>query len=209
MRGFLKVFISTCAVLVIIFGCGPKVMVPPAIDLLEYEVLGLVTFTSNVEGNLNEYTTQKFLEAITEDQIGVKIIELGTQEEILPEIGKDRINADAIKAIGEKYNVTAVIVGDLDVSDIRPMVDLLALAKLIRFSAEVDATLTVRMVETEDGATVWTDSGTGTEEVAHVGIISGDIFSFDATNPDEAYGDLVERLVREVTRDFRVTYRRK
>lgn len=208
MKNFSMVFISISLVLFIVFGCGPKVMVPPVIDLEEYEVIGLIEFTSNVEGNLNEYATQKFLEAITVDQKGIRIVELGSESEILELLDADRVNPETIKSIGKKYNLRTVIAGDLDVSDIRPMVNLLGLTKFVTFKAEVDATIAVKMFETIDGATIWTNSEKGTAEVAHVSLISGDIFSFDATNPDEAYGDLVEKLVWNLTRDFRVTYKR-
>ncbi|MCK4330099.1 hypothetical protein KAX02_09680 [candidate division WOR-3 bacterium] len=195
-------------VLFLISGCGPRVMVPPEIDLTEYEVLGLIDFSSNMEGNHDEYATQKFIEAITENQKGIRIIELGSEDEILESLNQEKINSKAVKVIGEQYNVKTVIIGDLDISNVRPKIDILSLTKYMSFSAEVKASLSVRLLETNSGATIWTSSSQDEADVAHVSIISGNLFSFDATDPDEAYGDLIDELVRDVTKDFRVTYKR-
>ena len=195
-------------VLFLISGCGPRVMVPPEIDLTEYEVLGLIDFSSNMEGNHDEYATQKFIEAITENQKGIRIIELGSEDEILESLNQKKVNSKAVKVIGEQYNVKTVIIGDLNISDVKPKIDILSLVKSMSFSAEVKASLSVRLLETSDGATIWTCSAQDEADVAHVSILSGNLFSFNATNPDEAYGDLIDELVKDVTKDFRVTYRR-
>ncbi len=195
-------------VLFLISGCGPRVMVPPEIDLTEYEVLGLIDFSSNMEGNHDEYATQKFLEAITENQKGIRIIELGSEDEILESLNQEKINSKAVKVIGEQYSVKTLIIGDLDISNVRPKIDILSLTKYMSFSAEVKASLSVRLLETNSGATIWTSSSQDEADVAHVSIISGNLFSFNATDPDEAYGDLIDKLVRDVTKDFRVTYKR-
>ncbi len=195
-------------VLFLISGCGPRVMVPPEIDLTEYEVLGLIGFSSNMEGNHDEYATQKFIEAITENQKGIRIIELGSEDEILESLNQEKINSKAVKVIGEQYSVKTLIIGDLDISNVRPKIDILSLTKYMSFSAEVKASLSVRLLETNSGATIWTSSSQDEADVAHVSIISGNLFSFNATDPDEAYGDLIDKLVRDVTKDFRVTYKR-
>ena len=195
-------------VLFLISGCGHRVMVPPELDLTEYEVLGLIDFSSNMEGNHDEYATQKFLEAITENQKGIRIIELGSEDEILESLNQEKINSKAVKVIGEQYSVKSLIIGDLNISNVRPKIDILSLTKYMSFSAEVEASLSVRLLETNSGATIWTSSSQDEADVAHVSIISGNLFHFNATDPDEAYGDLIDKLVRDVTKDFRVTYKR-
>ncbi len=64
----------------ILIGCAPKVMVLPRIDLKVYDNVGIVEFSSNAEGNLDQFATQKFLEAIQSSQPGVRILELGNKE---------------------------------------------------------------------------------------------------------------------------------
>jgi len=202
-----QIALSLSLALLLILGCSPKVMVPPRIDLGEYGAIGLVNFTSNAEGNLDEYATQKFLEMVSESQPRARFIELGSQKKLLESVGRDEMDRGAVQEIGEKHNLSAVIFGDLHVGDVEPK---------IRFSfdflpasveAEVDASMKAKLVDTKDGATVWTASARDKKTVAHVSVFSSGGFIFDAEDPDEAYGDLVESLVKEVSEDLRVTYK--
>jgi len=45
-------------------------------------------------------------------------LELGAQEEILKAIDSNKLDAEAIQRIGNKYKVTAVFYGDILYSDI-------------------------------------------------------------------------------------------
>jgi len=63
----------------------------------------------------------------------------------------------------------------------------------------------VRMLSTETGATLWTRSVRLTEAIANLGVVDGQAV-FGAQDAEEVYGALVERLVREVTNDFRSTW---
>jgi len=188
-------------------GCGPKEMVPPRIDLGVYDAVGLINFTSNAEGNLAEYTTQKFLEIVSGSQPGARFIELGEEKDVLESVGKSKIDRVSAQAIGEMHKVSTIIVGNLDVSDVRPKLRLGPWFAPMGVEAEVEASLMGRMLDAKDGATVWTASGRETRTVAEVSVFPGGGFIFDAENPDEAYGDLVESLVREVSTDLRVTYK--
>ena len=191
------------------FSCGPKIQVPPEIDLKVYSGVGIIQFSSNSKGKLSKYTTNKFMEEIQGSQRGAKIIELGELDDVLNEVGKSQLNVDAIKEIGKKYEVDCIISGDLAVSDVKPKVSLSSLLSSMSVSAQVDAQLTVKLLETDKGATDWLGSARDKRSVAHVSVFSaGDIF-FDADDPEEAYGDLIRSLVRETTKDLRFRYVRK
>jgi hypothetical protein len=191
----------------VLYGCGPKEMVPPRIDLGIYEAVGLISFTSNAEGNLAEYTTQKFLQIVSESQSGARFIELGDEKDVLESVSMSKIDRASAQAIGETHKVSGIIVGNLDVSDVRPKLRLGPWFAPMGVEAEVEASLMGKMLDTKDGATVWTASGRETRTVAEVSVFPGGAVIFDAENPDQAYGDLVESLVREVSTDLRVTYR--
>jgi hypothetical protein len=75
-------------------------------------------------------------------------------------------------------------------------------------AADVDAGLTARLLETDQGATVWTRSTSATRTVAQVGV-SGKTVRFDAQHPETAYGELVNALVYDITYDFRPSYVRE
>ena len=195
-----------CVVLMILISsCSPKVMVPPRVDLSQYDSVGLISFTSNAKGSLHEYATQQFLASITHSQMEASIIELGDLDTILDSVNHESLNPKAVQAIGEKYDVNAVITGNLDVSAIKPKVNIFA---LIGMKANVNATLVTKLYETNRGATIWTASGEDEKTVAEVSVFRGGGFFFDARDPEEAYGDLVKSLIKKVTRDLRVSYQR-
>lgn len=198
------------ALIASVIACGRKVMVPPRIDLTQHEIIGMIQFESDSKGDLAPLTTRKYTEAIRRDQEMIRIIDLGTEAEVLKEIGHDRLNKAAFQEIGEKYEVATVFTGELLVSDVRPDISIaLIFTAGMSVSAEVDATLDVQMVETETGASLWNTSITKTEEIGNVNIWEGGVFVFDAEDPEKAYGKLVHALVEDASRDFRVTWRRE
>jgi hypothetical protein len=190
--------------------CGRKVMVPPRIDLKQHEVVGMIQFTCTNKGKLAQLTTRKFTEAIRRDQEMIRIIDLRTEEEVLSQIGYDNLNKAAFQAIGKEYDVATVFTGELLISDVRPNISInLLFTAGMSVSAEVDATLDVRMVETESGASLWSTSVSATREIGNVNIWEGGVFAFNAEDPERAYGKLVNALVEEASQDFRVTWRRE
>ena len=191
--------------LLLLVGCAKKVMVPPTIDLHLYETIGLVQFSSNAEGALDALATQKFIEALQAAQPGVRILELGDQAEILESVGRDEMDFQAVRAIGEKYGVEVVVVGDVEVTDVKPRVQLLSLSSF-GVSADVEVTLAAKLYDGASGATIWTNSCSDKRTVAHVGVSSSGPVDFGAGDPEAAYGELVYALVYTVTRDFRVRY---
>lgn len=198
--------VSIClylGLLLLILGCGPKTLIPPEVDLAKYDAIGLITFKSDAKGKLGEFVTQKFMEEISRSQKGVKIVELGKEDKVLRSIDRDTIGPKAIQTIGEKYDVDAVIMGDLHVSNIKPKVSITSVITSMSVKADVQASLIARLIEVKSGATIWTDSAEDKKTLASVSIFSKKNFSFDAKNPEEAYGDLAQSLVEDVTQDFK------
>lgn len=62
---------------------GKKVMVPPRVDLQEFPVIALVEFSTNAEGNLDEFASQRFVETLQSSQPGVRVLELGQRDSVL------------------------------------------------------------------------------------------------------------------------------
>jgi hypothetical protein len=196
-------------VVLVIFLCGcSRVMVPPAIDLKTYEPVGIIVFKCNAEGNLDQFVTQKFIEQCTKDQKLIKFIQLSKEADVLKAIDKTTLDIDAIKAIVQKYNVKSIITGEVEISDVRPKINIVPGLWYVGAQADVEAMLVARMLESVDGATIWTGSARAKRTVGQVSFISGGHFSFDAQDPEDAYGDLAEELVKKSTKDFRVTYHR-
>jgi hypothetical protein len=176
---------------------------PPRIDLERMGDIGLIQFRSEAKGGLAAYATDVFLEVLFNSQPRARIKELGSEEEVLRDIGANRLSPEALAEIRRRFNVDAVVFGTLDASDVKPRVDLLSIITTLSVSADVDAGLSARMVDARDGTTIWADSARDRRTVANVSVSrSGGIF-FDARDPERAYGSLVRSLVRQTTRDFR------
>jgi hypothetical protein len=183
-----------------------QVMVPPRVDLRAYDAVGIVELASNAKGNLHQFATQKLIETIVSAQPGSRILELGDEAHVLASIRRDELSFGAVQAIGEKYGVDAVLIGRLDVTNVKPRFQLSNLLTSMSAEADVEAALSARLLETESGATVWTNSAQTGETVAHVSVIPHGPSEFSASDPEEAYGRLVQVLVRRVSDDFQPRY---
>jgi hypothetical protein len=204
----MKRLLIPCATLTIIAasGCGgKKVMVPPRIDLQQHEVLAIIEFASSDEGKLGELATTRFMEHVRIDQGLVRIVELGTEEEALRQVDAERLDRAAYTALGAEHNVATIFTGELEVSDIRPAVSISGDLRNLGAAADVDATLTVQMIETASGASLWSRSASVTRRVGQLSVIGGRPI-FDADDPEHAYGELVYALVDLVTADFKVSW---
>lgn len=196
------IVIISGALIVLAFGCFR--MFPPRVNLERFGTIGLVQFRTEAKGNLAEYATRVFTEVLINSQPRARIKELGREAEVLRDIGANRLSPDALEALRRRFNVDAVILGTLDVSNVRPRVDLLSIISSLSVSAEVEAMLTARLLDTRDGTTLWTDSARDRKTVAQVSVFRGGDIFFDARDPERAYGSLIRALVERTTRDFRV-----
>lgn len=190
--------------------CAKRVVVevPPRVDLYSYDMIGVVQFTTESKGSLASLATQRFVEALQEAQPGVRVLELGTAEDVKRTVQRKDMSFETMRAIGERFGVSAVVVGVLDVEDVKPRLDLQTMITSGSVSADVKASLTTRLMDTAHGATVWTRSSGITSTVAQVGM-SGGAVRFDAKDPESAYGNMVGALVADLTQDFRVSYVRQ
>lgn len=199
-----SILLAVCAAVLALTGCA-RVYVPPAIDLKPQEVIGIIEFKSDAKGDLGGFVTQKFIQSITQDQ-DLRIVELGDEKAVLEAVGLTHLGPDAFEAIGDKYDLSTVFTGKLDVTEATPSC---AFGPgYASFEAKVNARLSARLVETATGATVWNNSARDERTVAGVEKF-GHGFSFNAEDPEKAYGDLARSLCRRITHDFRHTTRQK
>lgn len=195
--------------ILIVLNCGKKALVPPKIDLSFYNKLGLITFSSKTKGKLTDFVTQKFMEEIQRAQPGTPVVELGTEERVLARVNRDKLDLDAIRAIGDNYQLDAIITGNLEVSNIKPKISLSTILTAMSVEAEVEASLRAKLIETIDAATLWSNSVSGKRSVGHITLSPGGVAIFDAQDPEKAYGQLARWLVVGVTEDFRPRYVRE
>jgi hypothetical protein len=197
------------ATLFLMSGCGAKVMVPPRIDLKQHETIGIIDFDCSSEGELGPLATSRFTEEIRRDQGLVRILALGSEADALQSIGQTRLDAAAFRALGAKHDLRSIITGDLVISNVRPDIAIAPESGYADIKAEVDASLSVQMIDASTGASIWNGSSTGTERLGNVTLRNGEDLVFDAEDPEKAYGALVKTLVGKVTKDFRMTRERR
>lgn len=168
-----------------------RVLMPPELDLVPYGSLGVVRFSvEGARGGLNELVTARFEEYVLAAQRGFEL------QRFQP--------SDSGEALGGARGVGAVFLGHLKISDVKPSSGFFG-AALAHVQATVSAELSVELRSTKTGGTLWRSSARRTEKVGEL-TFAGGVPEFSARNPDEAYGQLVNRLVHAVTWDMRSTW---
>jgi hypothetical protein len=185
--------------------CSAKyAQVPPRLDLAPYGRVALVTFSAEQQAGsgMSSLATQRFAETLLANQSGVELFELDTADASLKAIPAHDGPALA-KAIGREKDVAAVFVGNLKVSGMKPRGHLTAGGMNLR--ASVSAELSVRLLSTRTGGTVWRSTAAADGTVGRVEI-SERLPRVAVRDQEEAYGEVVQSLVADVTRDLRPTW---
>ncbi len=189
--------------------CGPYVLVPPEIDLIPYEKVGLITFSlEEAESDLNTVATQRFLQEIMYAQRGVQILEIGTLDDVLLKIDSTKLDLESSSLIKENFGVTAYIYGQIQITEVKPKVDIIGLVQGALVQATFDISVTARMIATDTGATLWTDSVWKEGNVGSMIMTRGRLPHFDIKDENREYLQVIEDIIHTLTRDFRPTRQR-
>jgi hypothetical protein len=183
------------------------VAVPPRMDLKPYPVVGLVAFTSNANSDLEQLATQKFLHAVQSAQPGTRVVELGSEQNVLGSVDRRSWDTQAVRAIKEKHGVDVVVVGRLEMAKAKPQVNVSAASvwKSVSARSDVNVLMSAKLMETGSGATMWTNSANATANVAH-GSFDNHGGGFGVRDPETVYGGMIEDLACRITEDFRMHY---
>ena len=179
------------------------VPVPPRVDLKPYGTLGIVDFSSNGDRTTATQATRQFQEHAQEAQPGTRFLELGSREAVLAGVGASDFNPDALRRIGQKYGVKALVLGEVVYSEPRTDIKLADITKLeggVR--SELRADISARLLETSSGASAWTRSAWTKRQLGNLNVsaergVSG---SLGKSDPRE---EMVTTLVYHLTHDFR------
>jgi len=195
--------------LAMLWGCSSSrtvlVNVPPRMDLKSYGMLGIVEFASNANSAINARATREFLSHVHSAQPGTRIVELGSREAALAAVGARQLDADALRRIGEKYGVEAIVLGEIAYSEPRTDVKITDLSKLeggVR--TEVRGDISAKLVETRTGASVWSSSAWARRQVGHVNVSADQGVSGTLRNSDPRE-EMLPALVSNLTQDLRPT----
>jgi hypothetical protein len=186
-------------VLVAIFGCGgarrparQRVLLPPTLNLVPHHNIGLFVFSvENAKGTLHEFATRRFEEYVLAAQTGIEM--------------RDYKAVDSARVFSDSASgVPVAFFGHLKISNVKPSGGLTS-GLTPNLKATVTVELSVWLVNTRTGGTLWRRSSQSTEEVGGLSFLGGTP-SFSAHDPNDAYGRLVNRLVYDVTYDVRSTW---
>lgn len=190
---------------IILSACSSKYSrLPARLDLAPYGRIALVTFAADQPNDpMSALATQRFAEALLASQSGVELLELGSADSALKALPANADGATLAQALGKQKNVPAVFVGTLKISKVKPRGHIDGSGVNVR--AGVSAELTVRLLSTSTGGTVWRSSSVANGTVGRLNI-STSLPSIALRDKEEAYGEVVQQLIVDVTRDLRPTW---
>ena len=202
-RGHRNAAVVAVVIVLLTAACSSnRVLMPPRMNLHALGTIGLLDFTPMTGDGSNLRATREFLSSMHAAQAGVPVLELGDQAQVLHALGRHVLDPDSIRAIGKKHRVDTLVVGVLDAQRIEPSVYLGRSADSLFAGASLEGALTVKMVDTRSGATVWSAAVSGREPLGNVKLAGGDLAGVTASDPNATAAHLVRQLVNAATSDF-------
>jgi hypothetical protein len=197
--------LALCAAIALSACASKYARMPARLDLAPYGRIAIITFTADQASNgLSTMATQRFAEALLASQSGIELLELSPADSSLRSLAERGDGTALAQALGRDKDVPAVFVGQIKMSQVKPKGHLDASGVNVRGS--VSAELTVRLLSTRTGGTVWRSSSVANSTVSRFDISTTRLPSVAVRDKDEAYGELVSQLVSDVTSDLRPTW---
>lgn len=186
-------------------GCASHyVAVPPRLDLQPHGTVALVAFTATPgHERLATVATERFVEEALSNQPGVELVELRPADLGLAGPLSTADGEAIAEAVRRRHQVSAVFVGDLSVTSIKPRGGFGAVGSGV-VGAEVEAALAVRLVSLRSGGTLWRARSAASGSVGRASVTGG-LPAVSVRDPNEAYAEVVDEVVFDVTRDLRPT----
>jgi hypothetical protein len=195
--------LALCSVLALSACSAHYAQVAPRVDLAPYGRVALITFSADQSNAaMSALATQRFAEAVLASQSGIELLEVGSADSSLRALGPNPDAMALAQALGREKQVPAIFLGTLTVSGAKPQGHFSASGMNVRTS--VSAELTIRLLSTRTGGTVWRSSAAADGTVGQLAITDR-LPTIAVRDQEEAYGEVVDRLVADLTRDFRPT----
>ena len=206
----LRPYTAALAASVALAACSSQMArVPPRLDLGNYDRIALVTFTADQAKNgLGQLATQRFAEEVLASQTGFELLELGPADSNVARLLAQGDAPAAAQELGRDRKIPAVFFGQLAMTNAKPRGSISGGGN-VNVGATVSGELSVRLISTSTGGTLWRSSGTATQSVGQVAISAGQLPSISARDPNAAYANMVDQMISQVTRDLRPTWVRQ
>ena len=155
-----RIGLAGCSMLAL-SACGAHyAQVPARLNLEPYGRVALVTFSTEQPDKQQWSTmaTQRFAEALLASQSHIELIEVPVSDSTARALAQADDPSELLAAIGRERRVPAVFLGRLSVSGVKPNGGLINAARGLKVQAEVSAQLSVRLLSTGTGGTMWRSS---------------------------------------------------
>ncbi len=212
LRQLVRSSLPFLAALLFLAGCAGKtvtVKIPPLVDLRTWPLIGVVEFSAPTHPELASAATKQFLSDLQRSQPGVRLLELGTIRMVLQGVNHRDLDPEAIKAIGGKYGIDALLTGNLEVTPLTPDISFSADLKSMRAKVSVKGELFAKLQETSTGASVWSNGAHGTWSLARANIDAAGLANLGFTPATESYSKMIHDLAWTTTNDFRPRYEKR
>ncbi|HTO56113.1 MAG TPA: hypothetical protein VMR50_22215 [Myxococcota bacterium] len=170
---------------------------PPRVDLARLGTVGMVQFASPGRAELGADTSRQFLASLESAQPGAPVQELGDAKRLLYDLGRRELDAEAARALGEKFHVDALIVGTLESKRSSAAGPADSHSKFSSSGTELQGLLHAQIFDTHTGAIVWNHVVRAEAEIS--GAMQDDLGAIGA---DEAQMRLATRLAKKASADF-------
>lgn len=201
-------YLALILIISFIPGCSYLALFSPEVAFDRYQRVGIINFTSESKGNLNQILTQTFLKEIRKATKKALIIKLGEESRLLESVSEKEMNPAAIIGIAKKYDLDAIVTGKTVIYDVKPNIEVSEL-RAIRAKFDIDASLIVNLIDAKNVIIVWSDSARERKTVTPVNThpIKGTFgVFFDERAPEEAHKGLSEALVQDIIHKLRVKH---
>lgn len=196
----------------LVAGCASKtvlVQLPPQVDMRAFPITGIVEFVANADETIAQRATRQFQESVQHAQPGTRFIELGTRDQVLAAVDARELDAQAVRKIGQKFGVAALVLGEVTYAD--PKIEVVGFdpAKLQgAVKAELKGDMSGRLLETGSGASVWSSSSWAKRQLGSVRV-SADGGVSARMSQSSPRDEMIPDMVYHLTHDFRPTSRRQ
>lgn len=209
----MRKFVFGLLALLLLAACGHQYVTitnPPVVDLRSYNAVAVVEFpVLGMAQKTPQEVTRRYLSTLYGAQPGVKILEIGSEPKVLAEIGRRSLDPEAIKLLGQKYGVDAVLTGELVVTAMTPSVSLNGSLTNLNASAKVKGELNGKLRETATGATAWANGAHGTWTIGGFSMNEQGLTNLGVSDMSAKYEEMFADLLNVATKDFRPTYTRQ
>ena len=181
---------------------APAAEAVPALDLRHAGAVGVLDFSALGEPGLAPVARDQFLAAVRAAQPGATLRALGAPAQVLASVGATSLDAAALQAIGQRYQLGAVLVAEVRSDEMDPYL-FMRQARAATSAVEIGGLLSAQIFETRTGTAIWSTSATGRQPITRVQVNAWGIKSVDAAHLQEVRLALVKGLVTQATADFR------